>query len=186
MQLLNIFHRDNRGLAPTLNSQESETMKEQPNIKNTFTKIRVTDSPEWGFTMVEILVALGIFTLIMSLGLFLSMDFYRTFAFNYERNLLATSLLAARSRSLANINQAPHGIHFDSSGYIIFEGASFNPADPKNQTVPTSYKISISGPSDIIFSQLSGEAGSDISLSISDSAHPPVLILINREGGIEW
>jgi prepilin-type N-terminal cleavage/methylation domain-containing protein len=174
MQLHNILTRDSRGLAPL----EVRRQRRLPVFKNT--------GLQTGFTLVEILVVIGIFTLIMSLGLFLSMDFYRTFSFNYERNLLVASLQAARSRALANINESPHGLHFDSSGYIIFEGASFNPADPKNQNVPTSYKISVSGPNDIIFSQLSADVGSDISLSISGSAHSPVLISINREGGIEW
>ena len=67
-----------------------------------------------GFTLIEILVVSAIITVLASLGLLMSFDVYRGFSFHSEVSTVASLLMRARSRSLANINQIPHGLHFES------------------------------------------------------------------------
>ena len=144
-----------------------------------------------GFTLIEILVAFGIFVLILSLGLLLAMDFYKTYAFNYETSLLAASLQSARSRALSNMNQSPHGLHFENGVYVIFEGGSYDSSDPKNKTIPMSYLVEVKDEAtglpagDIIFEQLSGSVSGDFALLVQSGAKSSQ-ISVNREGGINW
>ena len=66
-----------------------------------------------GFTLIEMLVSMGIIILIAGFGLFLSMDFYRGYLFHYEKDLVISILQKARSQSLANIDEKPHGVYID-------------------------------------------------------------------------
>ena len=136
-----------------------------------------------GFTLIEMLVSLGIFVMLMSLGLFLSMDFYRGYTFNYEQNLTVALLQAARSQSMSNINQARHGVHFDSNQYVIFQGSVYDPSSSLNRAIPHSQAIEISGP-DIIFKQLSGNSAGG-SIEIRTGAKT-VTISVNSQGRINW
>ncbi len=163
-----------------------------------------------GFTLIEILVVFGIFALIISLGLIVSMDSFRSFAFRNEQNLAISVLQKARSQAMSNVcigqvtsNPAQcslpgyccdgksHGVYFDSNQYVIFQGAAFNAGDPANQNISKNnddVKITdLSGypPSDIIFNQLEGTVAANWAIKISASGHPPAQITINREGQID-
>lgn len=142
-----------------------------------------------GFVLIEVLVALGILTIIASLGLFLSMDFFRGYSFNYEKNLLISILQKTRSKSLANINQSNHGFYFDNTNknYIIFQGDSYTTRDASfDEKFPASKNINITGfPSEgIIFQQLSADS-SPVNITISDGVKSAT-ISINEEGRINW
>lgn len=139
-----------------------------------------------GFTLIEILITVGILTILSGVGLFLSMDFYRGYSFNYERNLLVSILQKARSESMANINQSAHGFYYDGSNYIIFEGNSYSAGNPKNKIFPSAKSVSvICSPScEIVFQQLSGDAtAADITISGNSKT---TIISLNEEGRINW
>src|SRR5439155_93802 len=78
---------------------------------------------ENGFTLIEIMIAVGILAIIATLGLFVSFDFYKGYAFRSEKSIVVSTLQKARDESLSNINQTRHGVHFGASPlqYIIFE-----------------------------------------------------------------
>jgi len=140
-----------------------------------------------GFTLLEILVVFGILMILTSFGLFLSMDFFRGYTFNYEKNILIGVLQKARSESMANINQAPHGFYWDGDNYIIFQGEDYSTRDASfDEVFPASKNISISGvPSaGVVFEQLSGDS-SPFDIIISDNIKSAT-ISINKEGRINW
>src|SRR5438105_2008049 len=74
-----------------------------------------------GFTLIEIIIAIAILAIILTLGLFISFDFYKSYAFRSEKNIIVSVLQKARGQALNNINQARHGVSFQSGQYIIFE-----------------------------------------------------------------
>lgn len=143
-----------------------------------------------GFTLIEVMIAMGILGLLLGMGLFLGMDFYRGYLFRYERNLTVSLLEKSRSRAIANIHQTSHGITFNTETheYIMFRGSSYNPSNPTNENIPANKAVEIIWPEPIIFEQLSGNCipcspTLDISLT-----HAPrtTTISINSQGAIVW
>lgn len=139
-----------------------------------------------GFTLIEILIAVGLIALIVSLGLILSMDFYRTYAFNYEKDLIVSLLQQARSRSMANINQITHGVGFntDDHKYEILEDES------PSQTFEANKSIEITWDEDenVVFSQLEGSCtcpSGDIEITLTGLGKTSE-ININNEGRIDY
>src|SRR3989344_9280246 len=65
-----------------------------------------------GFTLTEILVVVGIFALLMSFSLVVSLDIYRGDSFRAEQDFVISILQKARSQSINNINETSHGIRF--------------------------------------------------------------------------
>lgn len=143
-----------------------------------------------GFTLIEILISIGILALIASLGLFISLDFFRSYSFRSEQSVIVSLLQNARSKSLNNINQVRHGVHFEVNPnlkYIIFEGSSYDSSNPSNLTINSSYNSAISSPSlpfDVIFDQLSGTS-TPLTITASDGTKS-YNVKVNSEGQIDW
>src|ERR1044072_4262622 len=78
-----------------------------------------------GFTLIEILITIGLIGLIAALGLFISLNFYKNYSFRSERNVIVSILQKARSQSMDNIDEQRHGVHFFINGgkltYLLFE-----------------------------------------------------------------
>ena len=145
------------------------------------------NSPRSGFTLIEILVVSAIITVLASLGLLMSFDVYRGFSFHSEVSTVASLLMRARSRSLANINQIPHGLHFDSAGYNLFEGAIFDPDNPANEFIASGPGVEIvSSAEDIVFEQLSGGSSEEEIVIREKESERFLTININEEGRINW
>ena len=139
-----------------------------------------------GFSLIEIMVVLGIFSIIATFSLFASMDFWRSSSFRGERNLIVGILQKARSESMSNINELPHGVHIDPNQYVLFEGNTYNPLDPKNEKHEANPSISHSGMTEVIYDRLSGKAITvGGSLVLSQGSNQSV-ISINNEGQINW
>ncbi len=138
-----------------------------------------------GFTLIEVLVSMGILAMLGTLGLVFGLDFYRAYAFNSERDLAVGILQKARSRSLANINQTTHGVCIIGSKYILFEGAlNCDPNNSANEVYDANPGVSNSG-LQIVFQQLSGRPNSVGSVTLTSGVRSSV-ININAEGMVEW
>ena len=152
-----------------------------------------------GFTLLEILVAIGILSFIFALGLFISMDFAKSYNFQSQNDMVSSVLQKARGQSVNNINQVRHGVHFQGSPlqFIIFECPSGTPqctsytASASDFSITPSYDISITAPSlpfDIIFDQLNGDClscGSAVNITVNDGTRS-YTIEVNSEGKISW
>lgn len=153
--------------------------------------------------MIEFLVAVAIVVTIISLGLFISFDFYKSYAFRSEKNVIVSVLQRARSQSLNNINQTRHGARFDNNDglkYVIFECKSTNPQcadyanadNSKDILFDSSWGISLDSPTlpfDIIFDQISGNCincSSPNTIITISSGNNHYNININNEGRIDW
>lgn len=159
-----------------------------------------------GFTLVEVLIVIGLLIMVFAFGLFISFDFYRSYSFYAESDVIVSILQKARNQSLNNINQARHGVYFDISSddlkYVIFECDSenhpqctdYNERDEsKDLVIESSYGMSITPESSfsVVFEQLSGSCASPNCLSdpliitLSDGRRE-YEITINNEGAISW
>ncbi len=134
--------------------------------------------------MIEMLMFIGILALIISFGLFLSIDFYRTYSFLTEKNMIISILQKARSNAIANINERKHGVYFEPNRYVLFEGENY--AAHTNAIIfESGLAISHSGMREVVFEQLTGRANvSGGDLILKDNIRPDIIISINYEGRI--
>ncbi len=137
-----------------------------------------------GFTLIELLVVIALIIVISSIGMLLSLDFYRTYAFKSESDIIISMLQKARNQSLSNINQKPHGIHFETGKYVLYQGSSYNAADTNNLVVTSAPTVSATAtPTNILFDQLTGSATAGSITLTSNGATK--IINVNAEGRID-
>lgn len=146
-----------------------------------------------GFTLIEMIIVMGILSLLAAMTLFMEINNYRGDAFRSEVNSLGIGLQTARADALNNINQKQHGVAVHPGGYdgyIIFEGGSYATADHSlDQSTKASYGVSFAptSPGEIIFDQLSGDANYDGDITLIDpERNMTAVISINHEGKISW
>jgi prepilin-type N-terminal cleavage/methylation domain-containing protein len=146
-----------------------------------------------GFTLIEVIIVIGIISILGGLSLFIDLNSYRGDAFRAERAALVTALQTARADALNNINENRHGVAIHPSGYngyIIFEGDSYaSSTHLLDEKMESSYSVDISStsPSEIVFDQLSGNANYDGNIVLIDPARQSsTTISINHEGKISW
>ena len=150
-----------------------------------------------GFTLIEMLIVIGLIMFIAAMYLFVDMNTYRGDAFRAEMSIIGVTLQTARAESMNNVNQNKHGVAFYPTGvdgYVLFEGNSYSTRDQtKDEVTNASYKINFpSTPTEIVFEQLSGNAlynniyfDGDISL-LDTERNLSKVISINHEGRISW
>lgn len=135
------------------------------------------------FTLIEVLVVLGILVLILGFGITVGFDSIHRSSLRSEQNGLITTLERARSKAVNNIDEMAHGVHFTGTSYTLFEGidwATHSTALDEVFTLPSGY--SLTGPTDIIFAQLSVDTtGGNISVTDGSGSYT---IAVNSEGGI--
>ncbi len=147
-----------------------------------------------GFTLIEILITMGIMVIIFTIGLFFTLDMYKTYTFHSEQSLAVSVLQKARSQAMANIDELPHGVFLDTANnqYVIFEGSTHTSYPSKNITVPFISANSVTshswtGATEVLFNQLDGSISTVPAnpLRISQGSHSTD-ITFNIHGLITW
>lgn len=148
-----------------------------------------------GFTLVELILVMGIIALLLAIGSFGFANTYSATSLTSATDLLQSDLKTQQSSAMGGLSgdsslNTGWGIKFYSDHYIQFTGSTFNSSDPANISteLPTSVTISTSLPSDtIVFDHASGEfngytAGNDsVTISNGSTSHT---ITLNQYGTI--
>src|SRR3989344_4572081 len=144
-----------------------------------------------GFSMIEVIVVLGIIGIISSRGIIAEIDMYQRYNFRSDIDSITVFLEKARSQSINNIGGAAYGVKIDDAEkkLILFKGATFDTRD-------TSYDFEIamnpasvySGASEVGFAQLSGQVAlcvTPCTINVTDG--PRIIsVTVNHEGGINY
>ncbi len=139
-----------------------------------------------GFALIELLVVLGIFALLVSLGLPISWRSYQIYSFQTEYARVARFLMVARSRSMANLSQHSYRVCYDSVTHQLRLVPRACHLPDVSETADLSKQIRISQwPTwGIGFTQLSG-ASNDSTVIVADDEHSELLV-VNDHGAIDW
>lgn len=146
-----------------------------------------------GFTVIEVLVVVGIFGILAAIGLIFSMDFFRTYGASSELNNAVSVLSKARARSLANIHEHQHGVCVDAANqtYILFQGdgpdLDYSSRLPDLDEAVPSGSSPATCPNEIVFSQLSGNTNclTDCVVSLNNYSIAKE-VRVNSQGAILW
>jgi len=159
-----------------------------------------------GFTLIELMVVIGLVIIVLSFGLFFDFDSFRSYSFHGDRDTLLSALQHARAEAMANICRGSssecgeggksHGVKILDDRYVIFQGETYNPSSPYNAVLDASLTITHSGISEITFTQLSGNASTEgadcettptpvCNITLTSGARIST-ITINSEGQIIW
>ncbi|GEM_PF-1771967 len=140
-----------------------------------------------GFSIVEIVVVLGILTFFLAGGIFVSFGSLRGQNFLSEEKMLVDLLWLARNRSLNNFGSSSHGVFIDEDNFILFQGEGFSYAE-KSEEFARDRSVEIKTDTgenqiEIIFQKLTGQVLDPKALTMSDGARE-ILISVGAEGRV--
>ena len=146
-----------------------------------------------GFTLIEILIAVGIMALLFGLSAQPLLTFYRNIRFQGAVENVLTMLDEARKSTLSSYNSSQYGVHFETNRVVLFRGATFTEPNPENEEYNFSDIIEIStislagGVDDVIFERISGEtsATGTIEVSLLAGSTTSKLITVHGSGLVE-
>ena len=130
-----------------------------------FYALKKTAKLVWGFTALEILIALAV---VLILAAIVSGGFS---SFRKEQILSGTAenifsfVNEARAKTLSSKEDSVYGVHFENSRAVIFKGQNFSEGAPDNEIfyLPAAAEISqvslAGGGAEAIFKRLTGETG---------------------------
>lgn len=145
-----------------------------------------------GFTLMEVLMVIAIFTIIASITFYFFGGFNKREVLEKDVNSLTALVRNARLLSVASKNASPFGIHLESDKAVLFEGNSYVMGGPNEKILEFSREIYMSaysinnGDADIVFARLTGETLNYGTIKLStkdDSASTTITIL--RTGVIQ-
>jgi prepilin-type N-terminal cleavage/methylation domain-containing protein len=140
----------------------------------------------FGLTLIEILIAIGILTIILSFGYLIGFDFYKNYALQSEKDLLVSILRKARSQALNNVGAKPHGVYIDNSSYTIFYGNSYVSRDSQyDENIKKAPGINLSGLNEIVFAPLTATSTASGTIVLNNGTGS-FSIDVNYEGRINW
>lgn len=147
---------------------------------------------QFGFTLIEVLVVLMMLSVVASITLFVSMSFYSQNLLLAQRSELISLLQTVRAQALQNIDNKAHGLAINVSGgneYLLFSGSNLATSDTESQILipyDSRFRFATDTPTEIVFSQLSGESNYEGEILMFDSFRSQVTatITINYEGAI--
>ncbi len=131
-----------------------------------------------GLTIIEVLVALGILTLLAGVVLGVFPAYRRSVNLNTAVETGTVLLAKARTRTLASVGATRHGVHFETSRMVLFRGATYNALDPANEVADLPNGVEIfsitlnGGGVDVVFDRLTGGTNSFGTVTLRSSADP--------------
>lgn len=131
-----------------------------------------------GFTVVEMLVVLGLVIVLSSIGL----QSFQTLNTNESLNKDALQVLSvlrqARAFTLASKNADQYGVHFEATRVVLFDGDTYNSSDPANIETVLNTRVGISTISlattttDLVFDPLTGKTSEDGTVTLYSKKSP--------------
>ena len=155
---------------------------------------------EGGFTIVELLVVIGISVILAAAAAPLYGGLQVTAQLNDNTSLIVQTLRTARERSIAGFNNSRHGVYFDNniggvSNYILYQGNSFATRQTSydRQTVfdaalitsSTNFVLTNGTDIDVNFSKSAGVPNNIGTLRLIHNVNGGRNILLNSIGKVE-
>lgn len=113
------------------------------------------------FTLIEIIIALGILGLLVSLTLPMGMNFYRIQQLESSSQEIMQTLRLAQQKAVFQERDSSFGVYFSPSAYILFQGASYGSRNTEyDESFNLPSVLSLSGLPEVVFSKMEGKPSS--------------------------
>jgi prepilin-type N-terminal cleavage/methylation domain-containing protein len=147
-----------------------------------------------GLTVIEVLVVLGIMTIVGGFALVVSLTAYRGSSRHAGRATFVAALQHARAESIDDICEgsacvagAPHGVSLQADHYVLFQGPSYLARDASvDEAIPADPGLAHSGLSEVVFMNASGDAAQAGDIILTDPDGHVSTTTIGSEGQISW
>lgn len=162
------------------------------------TQYSILNTQNRGFTIIEIVVALGIVGMISVVVVSNFLDITKRTDLGGALQELVGVVELAQSKTLASEDSSQYGIYFDSvtspHQYILFKGTSFAARDTsydKRYSLPGTiefFAISFVGGSEVIFNKLTGttEQSGSVTLRLKSDTSQAKTLFISNTGAISF
>ncbi len=125
-----------------------------------------------GFTLIEILIAIGFVIILGTLALIPLKNFKGLLTLDSVTQDIVDRLRYAQNQTIASTQNQQYGIHFETISYTTFQGASYSPIDPSNTVYTLPQDVQITGinlesGSDVVFNKVDGTTANGGTLSIT-------------------
>jgi prepilin-type N-terminal cleavage/methylation domain-containing protein len=139
-----------------------------------------------GFSLVELLLVVAIAAGIFAFSAPFGMNFYRTQLLGDVQSNLIDALQRARHNAVLQKNDSNFGVHIESGSYTLFQTPDLtydNRVSAQDEVFPVINNITFSGPTDIIFSKLTGAPNATGTVAIAYDIITKGII-VDSSGGI--
>src|SRR3989344_2329202 len=115
-----------------------------------------------GFTLLEILMAIAIATIVITIVVFSFSKLNSSQALERTGDLIASVLDEARSLTLSGSEDSQYGVHFEDDQIVLFKGTSYSPGSASNLVTDLNDFVEIGdielsgGGDEVIFKRLTG------------------------------
>lgn len=151
-----------------------------------------------GFTLIELMVVMGIIGLLVAIATTNLVGLQQNTYLQSSVSVLIEDIKQQQLKAMSGDTEgrgvnAPYGIYFDTSGYVLFHGSTYSPSEPTNLLIELENNVRISNTtfpqSAIVFQKGSGEllnfvdGSNSITLRNVDSNEQKT-VQINKYGAI--
>ena len=140
-----------------------------------------------GFTIIELLVVIGITTILVMTAIPIYGSFQVSSQLNENSSQIIQTLRTARIRSMAGLNGAFHGVELQNNSYTLFQnstGTSYDRTIQLGNSLSANWGLS-DGSNIIFFSSSSGVPSATGTINLNHQEGGVLSIIINDFGIIE-
>jgi prepilin-type N-terminal cleavage/methylation domain-containing protein len=149
-------------------------------------KLQAISKNKLGFTIIEVLIVIGLLGVIAGMGLTIDLNFYTREIRSSEHITLISLLHRARSNAMNNVSYSDHGIHIENHTYTIFSEMPYDSSNLSNQIINANPNFIITGLNEVIFEKMSGNTENVGTVNIVDVNGNEKIINIQANGLIDW
>ena len=141
-----------------------------------------------GFTILEILMAISIVTLAVTIVAFSFSKLNSKQALDKSADLVASILNEARSLTLSSTDDSQYGVYFETSRVVLFKGATYSQFDSANVVTDINVltglrNITLAGGStSVVFQRLTGNTDQTGTVEVFLKASPEIFRAITISG----
>lgn len=136
-----------------------------------------------GFTLVELIVVVGLVVILISVSLFSYNSFFTTDVLRSAKFEVMENLRLAETEAREGKNNSAFGIYFEPSRYTLYQGNSYSARSAGQDIVfDLSNGIRISNLSEINFAEKTGLPSAAGSLILTGRGNKTETIFINQSG----
>ena len=140
-----------------------------------------------GFTLIESLLVIGIFSFVASFAVPIGLNFYRSHQLETVSQEIIQNARKAQLQSMMILRDSSFGIHFDAqkNAYILFQGTSYAArATQFDETYLLPKILKESGLQEVVFSKEEGKPNVIGDIVVSTDTNTKSTININAVGRI--